>query len=112
VLLWDDVVAMILDYWTERSKIPSRCLLVQVLGSIGRISDDSLTRRSERVGWCGVSPKYYSVEDEHDIEVVEPVIGYRSPLAGGLDGDACSAALGSRDSGGIPLGGPQWAGVN
>ena len=52
MLLWDDVVAMILDYWTERLEDPFEMFaLVQVLGSIGRIADDSLTRRSERAGW-------------------------------------------------------------
>jgi len=67
---------MFIDFWIDRLEDPFEMFaLIGVLRSIGQIANDSLSRRSERAGWWGVSPKYYSVEDEHDIEVVEHVIG-------------------------------------
>jgi hypothetical protein len=44
-------------------------------GITARDTGESESSRSERAGWLGVSPKYYSVKDEHDIEVVERLIG-------------------------------------
>ena len=44
-------------------------------GITTRDTGESESSRSERAGWFGVSRKYYSVEDEHDIEVVERLIG-------------------------------------
>ncbi len=73
---------MYLQYWIDRLEDPFEIFaLAGVLRSIGQIAKDALSSRSERAGWWGVSPKYYSVEDEHDIEVVEHVIGSGFVLA-------------------------------
>jgi hypothetical protein len=74
--------SMYLEYWIDRLEDPFEMFaLVGVLRSIGQIADDALSSRSERAGWWGVSPRCYSVEDEHDIEVVEHVIGSGFVLA-------------------------------
>jgi hypothetical protein len=73
---------MSIDYGIDYLEDPFEMFaLVQVLRSMGAIADESNSRRSDRAGWWGVSPKYYSVEDEHDIEVVEHLIGSAFVLA-------------------------------
>ena len=77
------VLPMSIDYWIDRLEDPFEMFaLVHVLRSLGALADESESSRAERAGWWGVSPKYYSVEDEHDIEVVEHLIG---PLRRRLD---------------------------
>jgi hypothetical protein len=73
---------MTIDYWIDRLEDPFEMFaLVHLLGSMGALADESESKRAERAGWWGVSPKYYSVEDEHDIEVVEHFIGSAFVLA-------------------------------
>jgi len=45
------------------------------LSALAALTDQQDKRRFERAGPWGVSPKYYTVEDEHDIEVVELLVG-------------------------------------
>jgi len=73
---------MSIDYWIDRLEDPFEMFaLVHVLGSLGTLADESESSRAERAGWWGVSPKYYSVQDEHDSEVVEHLIGSAFVLA-------------------------------
>lgn len=47
-----------------------------VVRSLASLADESEKDRIERADpWKSASPKYYTVEDEHDIEVVELLIG-------------------------------------
>jgi hypothetical protein len=47
-----------------------------VVQSLASLADESEKNRIERADpWKSVSPKYYTVEDEHDIDVVELLIG-------------------------------------
>jgi hypothetical protein len=75
-------IIMHIDYWIDRLEDPFEMFaLQQVLRSLGALADASESSRAERAGWWGVSSKYYSVEDEHDIEVVEHLIGSAFVLA-------------------------------
>ena len=49
--------------------------LEEVSRELEELIDDKDNRIAERAGWWGVSPKYRSVEDEHDLEVVRLFIG-------------------------------------
>jgi hypothetical protein len=49
--------------------------LEAVSRQLEKLVDDTDERMAERAGWWGVSPKYRSVEDEHDLEVVWFLIG-------------------------------------
>jgi hypothetical protein len=71
-----------IDFWIDRLEDPFEMFaLMQVLRSLGALTDEAEAKRAGRAGWWGVSPKYYSVEDEHDIEVVEHLIGSAFVLA-------------------------------
>ena len=75
-------LSMSIDYWIDRLEDPFEMFaLLQVLGSLGGLAEAADASRAERAGWWGVSPKYYSAEDEHDIEVVEHLIGSAFVLA-------------------------------
>jgi hypothetical protein len=55
---------------------PFEMFPVQSFGTVlGRLADELEDSRFERAGWYGVSEKYYTVEDEHDIEVVQILVG-------------------------------------
>jgi hypothetical protein len=49
--------------------------LEAVSRQLSKLIDSAEERRASRSGWWGVSPKYRSVEDEHDLEVVRLLIG-------------------------------------
>ena len=73
---------MSIDYWIDRLEDPFEVFaLVHVLRSLGALANESESSRAERAAWWGVSPTYYSVQDEHDIEVVEHLIGSAFVLA-------------------------------
>jgi hypothetical protein len=73
---------MTISYWIDRLEDPFEMFSMQeVTASLGKLASESEKKRIERAGWWGVSPKYNSVEDEHDIEVVEHVIGSAFVLA-------------------------------
>lgn len=66
-----------LDYWLDRIEDPFETFSMQeVIRSFGKLAEESEQSRFDRAGpWGTPSPKYYSVEDEHNIEVVEHLIG-------------------------------------
>lgn len=66
-----------LDYWLDRIEDPFETFsMQQVIRSLGKLAEESEQSRFDRAGpWGTPSPKYYGVEDEHNIEVVEHLIG-------------------------------------
>jgi hypothetical protein len=64
-------------YWLERLEDPFETFLIQsVTRSLARLADEQEQRRFDRAGpWGTPSAKYYTVEDEHDIEVVGHLVG-------------------------------------
>jgi hypothetical protein len=66
-----------LHYWLDRLEDPFETFsMQQVTRSLGKLAEESEQRRFDRAGpWGTPAPKYYSVENEHDIEVVEHLIG-------------------------------------
>jgi hypothetical protein len=46
-----------------------------IMRQLGTLTDERYEQLSERSGSWGVSPKYYTVEDEHDYEVIRLCIG-------------------------------------
>ncbi len=95
---------MSIDYWINRLEDPFEMFaLMQVLASMGVLADASESRRAERAGWWGVSPKFYSVEDEHDIEVAEHLIGSAFVLAQISITQAVSILKRMHDDAGCPV---------
>ena len=65
-----------LHYWVDRLEDPFEMFPMQsVARSLADSAKQQEERRFGRSDWYGVSPKYYTVEDEHDNEVVELLIG-------------------------------------
>jgi hypothetical protein len=66
-----------LHYWLDRLEDPFETFsMQQVTCSLGSLAVECEQGRFNRAGPSGTPPpKYYSVEDEHDIEVVEHLIG-------------------------------------
>src|SRR5260370_28542819 len=65
-----------LHYWLGRLEDPFELFPMQsVARSLAESAKEQEERRFGRSDWYGVSPKNYTVEDEHDIEVVELLIG-------------------------------------
>lgn len=94
---------MSIDYWVDRLEDPFEMFaLVHVLRSLGALADESESSRAERAGWWGVSTKYYSVEDEHDSEVVEHLIGSAFVLAQASVTQAVSILKRMREDAGCP----------
>jgi hypothetical protein len=101
---FESYATMSIDYWIDRLEDPFEMFaLVHVLRSLGALADESESSRSERAGWWGVSPKYYSVEDEHDIEVVEHLIGSAFVLAQTSITQAVSILRRMREDAGCPV---------
>jgi len=101
---FESCAAMSIDYWIDRLEDPFEMFaLVHVLRSLGALADESESSRAERAGWWGVSPKYYSVEDEHDIEVVEHLIGSAFVLAQTSITQAVSVLKRMREDAGCPV---------
>jgi len=95
---------MSIDYWIDRLEDPFEMFaLVQVLRSLGALTEEADSKRAGRAGWWGVSPKYYSVEDEHDIEVVEHLIGSAFVLAQTSITQAFSILKRMREDAGSPV---------
>lgn len=46
-----------------------------VSSQLGALIDERDEQLYKRAGWWGVSPKYRTVEDEHDLEVIQLLIG-------------------------------------
>src|SRR6476646_7492418 len=60
----------------DRLEDPFEMFPMQSLSrDLARLVDDAEKSRFDRAGPWGVSPKYHTVEDEHDIEVVQLLIG-------------------------------------
>ncbi len=71
-----------IDYWIDRLDDPLEMLAIQsVTPFLGVMAGQQEQCRFDRSDWWGVSLKYYTVEDEHDIEVVENFIGSAFVLA-------------------------------
>src|SRR5260370_16915879 len=64
-----------LHYWLGRLEDPFELFPMQsVARSLAESAKEQEERRFGRSDWYGVSPKNYTVEDEHDLEVVELLI--------------------------------------
>ncbi|MCC7236234.1 MAG: hypothetical protein IT163_13060 [Bryobacterales bacterium] len=73
---------MPVDYWIERLEDPFETFaMVATTRSLGSLAQQQEEQRFSRAGPSGVSTRDYSVEDEHDIEVVEHLIGSAFVLA-------------------------------
>jgi len=71
-----------IERWLERLEDPFETFsLRSVVRALSGLVKEAETRRLDRMGPYGVSCKYYTVEDEHDIEVVEHLIGSALVLA-------------------------------
>src|SRR5437899_1653071 len=71
-----------IHYWIDRLEDPFEMFAMQsVTRALGVLAGQQEQRRFDRSDWRGVSPKYYSVEDENDMEVVEHLIGSAFVLA-------------------------------
>jgi hypothetical protein len=66
-----------ISYWVDRLEDPFEMFPMQAaMGSLASLADEQEKRRFDRAGPWGIpSPKYYTVEDEHDIEVVGHLVG-------------------------------------
>jgi hypothetical protein len=92
-----------IDYWIDCPEDPFEMFATQsATRSLGVLVGQREQRRFDRSGWWGVSPKYYTVEDEHDIEVVEHLIGSAFVLAQATITQAVSIIKRMREDAGSP----------
>ena len=92
-----------LDYWIDRLEDPFEMFAMQsVTRSLGSLAGQQEQRRFDRSDWWGFS--YYTVEDEHDIEVVENLIGSAFVLAQAAISQAVSIIKRMHED----AGSPQW----
>ena len=65
------------DYWLDRIEDPFETFSMQeVIRSLRKLAEESEQSRFDRAGpWGTPSPKYYSVEDEQDIAIIEHLVG-------------------------------------
>jgi hypothetical protein len=73
-----------------------------VMRSLGILAEQQEQRRFYRPDWWGVSPKYYTVEDEHDLEFIKHVIGSAFVLAQATITQAVSIIKRMREDAGSP----------
>jgi hypothetical protein len=65
-----------IDYWIDRLEDPfERFPMQSVARALAEAAKEQEERRFGRASPWGISSAYYSVEDEHDIEVVEHLVG-------------------------------------
>src|SRR5260370_36070920 len=94
-----------LHYWLGRLEDPFELFPMQsVARSLAESAKEQEERRFGRSDWYGVSPKNYTVEDEHDIEVVELLIGSVFVLGQAAIKQAVSLVKRMREV----AGGPAW----
>jgi hypothetical protein len=78
--------------------------LESVSRQLTALIDESDERIAGRAGWWGVSPKYRSVEDEHDLEVVRLLVGSAFVLGQSVITQTVSIVTGLRSL----VGDPSW----
>jgi len=76
--------------------------LESVASSLGGLVTDSYKAISERSGWWGVSRKYYSVEQEHEMEMISLLIGASFVLGQAAITQTAALALKIRELAGNP----------
>ena len=76
--------------------------LQSVCKELGNLVNDTYGDMAERSGWWGVSPKYRSVEDEHDLEMINLFIGSAFVLGQATITQAVSIVRKLRDFAGEP----------
>src|SRR5258708_5742366 len=75
-LAYDRRGMLCVSYWIDRLEDPFEMFPMQsVARALGEAAKEQEERRFGRASPWGVSSAYYTVEDEHDIEVVEHLVG-------------------------------------